>query len=283
MISADAFQIYRGLNIGTAKIPLEERKGIPHHLVDILEPHKAFSAGAFKALAEKAYAEILQRGRLPILVGGTGFYVRAFLKNLAAIPPIPRKYRDVLQNLGDTLGWEILYQWLCFLDPAYGHRIASKDRQRIERALEVVFFTGKAFSHFHSGEDQQPDRFPTLKIGLTLPRQLLRERIIKRVESMLAQGWMEEVAQLKASGVPKDAPAMHAIGYRELWDCLEGKRTLEEAKKAIIRRTFHYARRQLTWFRKERGVRWYDVSKPLVLEAIFGYIDKEMKKGEKNE
>ncbi len=273
ILNADAMQVYRGLDIGTGKLPPAERDTIPHHLLDLADPREPFSAGAFRARTLGVIREVLERGRRPMLVGGTGFYIRALLKNLAPIPAPLEGMRRALNRLLDRRGPSPLHRWLEVLDPAAAARIASGDRQRVERALEVILSSGRPLSSFHGGEMDGADRLPVLKIGLSLPTVLLRQRVEARVREMVERGWPEEVRRLLASGVPRDAHAFKSIGYREMTAALDGVITLENAIALTVTRTLQFAKRQRTWFRGEEGIRWVDASSPgVAFKEAFGYI-----------
>lgn len=260
IISADAFQVYRGLDIGTGKVPASSRSEIVHHLLDIRDPRQQFTAGDFIREASLRVKEIQSRGKIPIFVGGTGFYLRSFLKGLAPIPTVPDRMRHTVRNMGARMGWDRLHCWLSVLDEQYAASIPPSDSQRIERALEVIFATGKRFSEHFSGETQRKDRMETVKIGLQIPRQILRDRISQRVHAMMENGWLKEVDTLLTSGVPPDAPAMKAIGYGPLAHVVQGIMSREEAVEKIIIETRQYAKRQTTWFRKEEETKWFDGS-----------------------
>jgi len=273
VLNADAMQVYRGLDIGTGKLPLQERGGVPHHLLDLADPRETYSAGAFRARTLEVLAEVQGRGKRPLLVGGTGFYIRALLKDLAPIPAAPAPLRKVLNRLLDRDGSTALHRWLAVLDPPAALRIAAGDRQRVERALEVALSSGRSFSSFHSGEMAVADRLPALKIGLTLPRPLQRQRVEARVRAMVVQGWPEEVRRLLAEGVSPEAHAFKSIGYREMAATLRGVITIDEAVARTVTRTLQFAKRQMTWFRGEGGIRWVDAADAgVAFDEAFGYI-----------
>lgn len=268
IIVADALQVYRGLDIGTAKPGPRERCRVRHHLVDVLEPHQTFSAGEFARRARAAVEEIEGRGRLPILVGGSGFYLRALFEGLAPVPPVPAGVREGLRSELRSVGLDALFEELRTVDPESAAGLSAGDTQRILRALEVVRFTGRSLSSWQrEGSESALDR-RMRKVGLTLPRSLLYDAVEARVRRMLECGWLDEAGRLRtpdgvAWGRPwRDLPACQAIGYRQLADHLEGKLTLEQALEETIRDTRRYAKRQQTWFRRETGVCWIDVSRP---------------------
>jgi len=280
IINADAMQVYRGLDIGTGKIPAKDRLRIPHHLLDVLEPGAVFSAGEFRRRTLACIDEIRSRGKRPILVGGTGFYLRALAKSLAPIAPVPGSVRESLNTLMRRRGTRVMHRMLEVLDPPAALKIAPSDRQRIERALEVMLASGRRFSSQQEGEMTGGDRLLFLKIGLNLPRPVLWKRIEERVGRMVAEGWLEEVGSLLAQGVSPEAHAMKSIGYREMAQVVEGLATLETATELIITRTRQFAKRQMTWFRREEGIFWVDgLVAEIAGRASLNYIrDKDKEK-----
>ena len=273
IVNADALQVYRGLDIGTAKPSAEDCRRVPHHLLDILDPREAFSAGEFARRARQAIEEIRGRGRLPILVGGSGLYLRALVEGISPIPPIDPGLREELRRRFDREGLEGLRADLERLDPETAERLAPRDSQRHLRALEVVLGTGRPLSSWTGRAPVGGGSVEAVWIGLTAPRGLLYDRLAVRVGRMLADGWVDEVRRLLASGLTPSAPAFQAIGYRELAGHLAGEATLEEAKERIVRATRQYAKRQMTWFRRQSGVEWFDageVTSAAVLRHLAG-------------
>jgi tRNA dimethylallyltransferase len=256
IVNADALQAYRGLEVGTAKPTPSERREIPHHLVDVLEPGERFSAGEFARRAREAIADIESRGAQPIVVGGSGLYLRALLEGLSPVPRGDAALRLELEERLRTVGLAALYGELRELDPETAERLEPADRQRILRALEVALASGRPLSSWIRERPFGEERLPAFRIGLTLPRAILYDRIADRVRRMIGQGWIHEVEAMLGRGIEPEAPAFQAIGYRQLVRYLAGDWTLEEALDDIIRATRRYAKRQLTWFRKERDVRW---------------------------
>ena len=257
IISADALQVYRGLDVGTAKPAAADRRRIRHHLIDILEPHQPFSAGEFARRALRAVGEIESRQRLPLVVGGSGLYIRALI---GGISPIPEVDPEVRARLRDRLGREGLAELRRELeerDAATAERLHRGDTQRTLRALEVVLATGRPLSRWLAAQPPAATAIDAVTVGLTLPRALLYDRIASRVRSMLQAGWVEEVRDLLERGLSPDVPAFQAIGYRQLAAHVRGEMTLEEALTDTIRATRRYAKRQLTWFRRESGVQWF--------------------------
>lgn len=256
IINADALQIYRGLDIGTAKPPPEDRQEIPHHLIDILDPDERFSAGEFSRRARAAITEIQERSRRAIIVGGSGLYLRALLEGISPMPPGDEAVRAILEERLENEGLAALFRELRERDPKTAQRLEPGDTQRILRALEVEISTGRPLSDWIRQRPFGQARLPAVRIGLTMPRPILYDRISGRVDEMLKRGWVEEVVEMLDQGIGPSVPAFQAIGYRQLVRYLAGEWTLEEAVDDIIRATRRYAKRQMTWFRKERDIRW---------------------------
>lgn len=267
IVSADALQVYRGFDVGTAKPSLDERQRIPHHLVDILEPSEAYSAGEFVRRAEAAIEQIHRRGRPAVVVGGSGLYFRALGAGIAALPPVDPAIRRELEHRRRSEGLEPLRRELEQVDPATASRLAARDAQRILRALEVFCSSGVPLSTWISRQPFGRTGRRMIKIGLTLPRALLYDRIAARAHVMLESGWLNEVRGLLDRGVERSAPAFQAIGYRHLGDVVAGLLALEEAIPILIRATQQFAKRQETWFRREPGIEWRDA----------GSVDREFR------
>jgi tRNA dimethylallyltransferase len=259
IVNADALQVYRGLDIGTAKPAAEERRQVPHHLIDILDPEEAFSAGEFARRARAAIAEIEARGRQPIVVGGSGLYLRALFEGLKELPGQAPEVRRQLQLELEEKGLPRLYAELGEVDPESAARLRPGDTQRVLRALEVFRTSGRTLSFWLARESPEPP-LGRLMIGLTLSRTILYDRIAVRVRDMMRRGWVCEVAALLERGTSPSAPAFQAIGYRQMVQHLEGRSTLEAATDEAILATRHYAKRQETWFRKERDLVWFQGS-----------------------
>jgi tRNA dimethylallyltransferase len=258
IINADALQVYRGLDIGTAKPPPEDRAEIPHHLVDVLDPTERYSAGEFARRARAAIADIRSRGRRPIVVGGSGLYLRALLEGISPVPPGDPEVRRSLREREEAEGLPELYRELEQRDPVTAARLPSGDRQRILRALEVVAVSGTPLSEHIARRPYGETRLPAYRLGLTLPRTLLYDSIARRVAEMVQRGWVDEVAGLLDRGLSPSDPAFQAIGYRELSRHVAGELDLEDALAETVRATRRYAKRQMTWFRKEPDIHWYD-------------------------
>ena len=259
IISGDSMQIFRGLDIGTAKITKEEMDGVPHHLIDIKEPYDSFSAAEFKRLADAAIADIHSRGKLPMIVGGTGFYVNSVLYEYhfgeADTDPA---YREELQQFLDANGNEALWQLLQQKDPTSAERLHSNDTKRVMRALEVLYVTGKPASERQNAVDKQVMRYDAVYLALSLPRDVLYDRINHRVDIMMEQGLEQEVRDALAQGVPQDALSMTSLGYRQMIQYFNGEISLERAVELIKRDTRHFAKRQLTWFRHDPNIQWVE-------------------------
>ncbi len=261
IVSADALQAYRGFDIGTAKPIASERRAVRHHLIDILDPAERYSAGEFARRARAAIDDIRRRGNLPLVVGGSGLYLRALFTGLASLPEIPEEVRAHLALRLEEEGLPVLRRELEELDPESAARLAPGDRQRTLRALEVIAATGRPLSRWISEGNEPRERPPSLLVGLTAPRAILYDRVAVRVHRMVESGWLEEVKALLDSGLSPSLPAFQAIGYRELTRVVAGEWSLDRALDAIISATRRFVKRQLTWFRAEAGIHWFDLQR----------------------
>jgi len=261
IISGDSMQVYRGMDVGTAKITPAEMGGVPHHLIDIKDPDEDFSVAEFQARVDGLVREIHARGRLPMLVGGTGLYVRAVVEayTFTELDPDP-ELRQRLRQEEEGRGPGFLHARLAEVDPVSAARLHPNDLFRIVRALEVYHLTGIPISATQTAATSQP-RYDDLVIGLTMDRQQLYARIDQRVDAMLAAGWLDEVRRLLGRYPPHLKP-MEALGYRELVLYLRGMLTWQETVALIKRNTRRFAKRQFTWFRRERRLIWLDVTTP---------------------
>jgi len=260
LVSADSMQVYRHLDIGTSKPTPEERRGIPHHCLDLVEPDEEYSVARYQADAGAAITDIHARGKLPVLCGGTGLYIRAVLYGLDL--PIAAADWDLRARLEDEAqrhGAQALHDRLRQVDPVAAARIHPHNVRRVVRALEVYVLTGRPISSHHRLDQAPPAKYNVLAFGLNLPRGELYRRIDARVEAMMARGLLEEVRRLADRGYSQDMTSMKGLGYRQLAQHLRGEATLEAAVRLIKRDTRHYARRQLTWFRAEPDLRWIAV------------------------
>jgi len=256
ILVCDSTQVYRHFDIGTAKVPASERRGIAHHLVDLCEPAEIFTAGDYRRRALEALDDLRARKILPILTAGTGLYLRALLEGLADAPQRSEKIRSRLRQRAEQRGPKHLHRVLARLDPESAARISSPDTQKIIRAVELRLLTGKPMGEIHRSGRDALQGHEIIKIGLLPPRAALYARIHARTDAMVAAGWLEEVRALVASGVPADAKPFQFIGYAQLREHLAGLITQEDAVHQIQQATRRFAKRQLTWFRKEAGVHW---------------------------
>ena len=252
LVNADSVQLYRGFDIGSAKTPLAERQGIPHHLFDVLDAEKVHSAGDYARLARAAVAEISERGKLPILVGGTGFYVRAFLDGLPALPSRDEALRERLTARRPGS----LHSILSRLEPAAAARIHPSDTQKLMRALEIRLLTSQPLPATETAMPLQG--YQVLQLGLDPPRELLVESIAKRTREMFGAGLLDEVRGLLASGLTGNEKPFESLGYKQAVAHLRGELTLEEAIESTEIGTRQYAKRQRTWFRRDQRIQWLD-------------------------
>jgi tRNA dimethylallyltransferase len=257
IVNADALQVYRGFDIGTAKPGPADRERVPHHLIDILEPGEIYSAGEFARRAREAIAVIQGRGRLPVVVGGSGLYLRALFFGISPIPPGDPAVQEVLRERLAAEGLTNLRKELARIDPKTEARLAPGDTQRVLRALEVARVTGRPLSSWIAEQPFGTQAIAAVRVGLTLPRAILYDRIAGRVARMLEAGWLAEVEGLLRRGLSPRLPAFQAIGYRQLVRHLEGDGSLELAVAGIVQETRRFAKRQETWFRKEPDVTWF--------------------------
>jgi tRNA dimethylallyltransferase len=256
VLACDSTQLYRGFDIGTAKPGLSERRGIPHHLIDSLTPSEAATAGGYRQMALVVLEDLRSRARLPILTVGTGLYLRALLEGLAEVPQRSEELRERLRASAEEHGQGYLHRLLKRMDPATAGKIAAADEQKLIRAIEVCVFARRPLSEVHRTGRTPLAGWRALKIGLMPPREALYERIHARTDAMMAQGWMHEVRTLMDSGLPENAKPFDFIGYRKLREVARGEKKLEDARAAIQQATRQYAKRQLTWFRKDPSVHW---------------------------
>ena len=257
IVNCDAMQVYRGLDIGTAKPSLEERKRVPHHLYDLIGPEDLYSAGRYMVDARCVCSKIADRGGIPFVVGGTGLYLRVLLEGIFCGPGRSEAMRERLDRIAENKGVAYLHALLCRKDPAAGQRIQERDQRRIVRALEIYFSTGFRISQLQ--DRRQPlEGLAVLKLGLNLPREVLYGRINRRVARMFDEGLAEEVKRLLDEGYRDDCKAFEALGCRYVLSVLRGELSQPEAIELTCRDTRRYAKRQMTWFRKEPQIRWID-------------------------
>lgn len=256
IVACDSTAVYRGIDIGTDKVPRSEQRGVPHHLVNVAEPTETYSAARYARDAAAAIRAISAGGRLPILVGGTGFYYRALVRGLFPGPERDDALRARLERVADRRGVEALHRWLLSVDAPSAARIQPRDRKRLVRALEVYLLTGRSLtSHFEqtvspiAGAD-------VLTIGVDMPRPDLRKRVSRRVDQQFDTGVVAEVQRLLADGVPEQAHAFSGLVYRQVMEMLAGVRDERATRELVVQENMRYARRQLVWFRKESDVHW---------------------------
>lgn len=258
IINCDSTAVYRGFDIGTDKVSVAARRGIPHHLIDIADPTEVYTAAQYARDAAAAIRDIHQRGRLPILVGGTGFYYRALTRGLFPGPGADEQLRMRLNSIADARGPERLHRLLQRVDRESAARITARDRKRLVRALEVYCSTGRPLtSHFADTISPIAD-CEVLAIALRLPPAFTAERVARRVDDQFERGVVEEVRGLLARGVPPDARPFGGLVYRQVMDMLRGVRGEAETRALIVQENRRYARRQLIWFRKEPNLKWFD-------------------------
>ena len=259
IISGDSMQIYRGMDVGTAKITKEEMEDIPHHLIDIKEPFETFSVAEFQELVRAKIAEIAKKGKLPIIVGGTGLYIQSVIYDYQFSDVSgDEAYRLQLEERVKEIGNEALHEELKGIDPGSAAQIHPNNVRRVIRALEIYHLTGKTMQEYQS--HQQPDLlYNTAIVGLTMDRDQLYERINLRVNMMMDEGLLPEVKALYQQGL-RECQSIQAIGYKEIYEYLDGKVTLNEAVENLKQNSRRYAKRQLTWFRNKMKVEWFDMS-----------------------
>jgi tRNA dimethylallyltransferase len=258
IISADSMQVYRGMDVGTAKPTPEERKGIPHYLLDVVDPDEEFNAATFRSMAIPRIEDIGSRGKSCLVVGGTGLYIKSLLDGLFQCPPADTELRESLRREWDSSGSEVLYERLVDLDPESARRIHRNDRARIIRALEVIHQTHRRLSDLTNAHAFGGRTLNVLKLCLNVERQKLYDRIDKRSLAMVENGLVEETESLLNRGYSPDLKPMKAIGYRHMVTYLNGDRSLDEAISELQKDTRRYAKRQLTWFRADPEVTWIE-------------------------
>jgi len=264
VISADSRQIYRGMDIGTAKASSAEQNMLPHHLIDVARPDESFTAEDFRRLGRRAINAVFQRGHRPWVVGGTGLYLRVLTEGLVPAPGPDPTLRKRLQGIEERCGPAVLHRLLGRVDPELARRLHPRDRVRVLRGLEVYFQGGEPLSKLQQAHAFSDRPFRVLKIGLAPPRELLYQQIDRRVEAMFADGLVEEIRSLLAQGYSADLKAFRAIGYRETLKFLNGELSLDEAVALIQRNSRRFAKRQLTWFCQDPEIIWFETWKESV-------------------
>jgi tRNA dimethylallyltransferase len=256
VVSCDSTAVYRGFDIGTDKVPMAERRGVPHHLIDVADPLEEYSAARYARDASAVIRDITARGRLPILVGGTGLYYRALTRGFFPGPGRDTLLRSRLERIADRKGPECLHRWLERVDPPSATRIQSRDRKRLIRAIEVYLLTGRPLTdHFADTESPLPE-YDIAAFALQIPADATAERVARRVDNQFRQGLMDEVRGLLAAGLPETAHPFTGLVYRQALELLRGVRDEPATRELIVRENRRYARRQLIWFRKEPNLQW---------------------------
>lgn len=288
IISADSMQVYRYMDIGSAKIKPQEMEGVPHHLIDILMPEEAFNVFCFKELALKAMKEIYERGHIPIVVGGTGFYIQALLYDIDFEQEEDNgKLRLLLEEEAKARGNEALHERLKAVDPVSAKNIHPNNRKRVIRALEFYELNGYPISVHNEREKEKASPYDFCYFVLNDSRERLYANIERRVDEMMTEGLLFEVMKLKEMGYHQDMVSMQGLGYKEILEHLDGHCSLEEAVAKIKQETRHFAKRQLTWFRRERDVLWiekerFDRDNEKILEYMEKHLSKMKKQTEGN-
>ena len=259
IISADSMQVYRHMDVGSAKVTKEEMDGVPHYLIDVLEPRDAFNVVVFKQMAKEAVETIYANGHIPIVAGGTGFYIQALLYDIDFTEDDgDMEYRHKLENMASLEGPEALHRLLSQVDPASAEAIHANNVKRVIRALEFYEKTGKRISEHNEEERAKESPYCFAYYVLNMERARLYARIEERVDRMVEEGLVDEVRALKTMGCTRDMVSMQGLGYKEILDYLGGELSLEEAIYILKRDTRHFAKRQLTWFKREKDVTWVD-------------------------
>lgn len=277
IISADSAQVYKYMDVGTAKLKEDEMQGIKHYMIDEVTPDEDFSVAQFRDRAEAYIRDINERGKLPIITGGTGLYINSLLNNLDFTESISDEaFRNEMQEAAIRNGPAYVHAMLENIDPVSYHKLHPNDLRRVIRALEVYKSTGKPISYFQEESRKQPSRYEFAYIALTMDRQKLYGRIEERVDKMIGDGLVEEVERLLEMGYGRGLNSMQALGYKEIAAYLQGDITMEEAVRILKRDTRHYAKRQLTWFRRDGRIFWIDIdsyyNRKNLLENIIRYI-----------
>ena len=262
VISADSMQVYRGMDIGSAKVTVEEMRGVPHHLIDCADPSENWNVVRFQKEARRAVQDISSRGRLPILCGGTGFYIQALLYDIDFTQMDENTpLRDRLSALAAEKGPEAVHALLLEKDPASAAAIHPNNLKRVIRAIEFMEESGGSIAAHNLQQRERESAYRSVFFVLTMDRARLYERIDRRVDIMMERGLVEEVARLRAMGIQRDSTSMQGIGYKQVYGYLDGDYDLEEAVRLIKRDTRHFAKRQLTWFKREKDVIWTDLDR----------------------
>ncbi|MCF0129704.1 MAG: tRNA (adenosine(37)-N6)-dimethylallyltransferase MiaA [Pseudobutyrivibrio sp.] len=277
IISADCMQVYKRMDVGSAKITPDEMDGVKHHLIDIMEPSESFDVVLFKELAEAAIKDISDRGHIPIICGGTGFYIQALLYDIDfTLDTSSKSLREEFESFADVNGNEALWQKLYEMDVEAANQIPFNNRRKVVRALEYITLTGESFSEHNKTQRMKESAYNHAYFVITDEREKLYERINKRVDVMIENGLLKEVKGLMAENLDLDSQAMKGIGYQEIAQYLCDNCSYEEAVELIKQNSRHYAKRQLTWFRRERDVIWLDKSKLENKDDMLSVINNEL-------
>lgn len=276
MISADSMQVYRMMDIGTAKIMPDEMEGIPHHLIDVLDPKEDFNVFTFQTMAKKALDEIYAKGKIPIIVGGTGFYIQSLLYDISFEDTEVSAYRTELTAYYEEHGAHALHEQLKDIDPISYKEIHENNVKRVIRALEFYHDTGYPISQHNSEQREKPSPYNFAYFVLNDDRKILYDRIEKRIDIMLEQGLVEEVRKLLDYGCTPDMVSMQGLGYKEIVPYLQGDYSLADAIYILKRDTRHFAKRQLTWFRREKEVTWVDKQELKSDKEVLDYMLKQL-------
>ncbi len=276
IISADSRQIYKGMDIGTAKPSKAEQDAVRHHMLDVVNPDEPFSVGEYKRSSEKIIEDIWQRKRLPIIAGGTGLYIRAVIDGLWEGPKADKELRDKLKKEEEEFGRGHLYNKLKEIDPETAEKTKPNDLVRIIRSLEVYYKEGKPISYFHKIHGIEKKKYNAIFIGLTMERKALYKRIEQRVDEMINSGLIDEVKALLRKGYDDNISSMTGVGYRQVIGYLRGDYNLEEAVRLIKRDTKRYAKRQYTWFNKDKRIEWFSID-DIDVKGLSSNIKKRLK------
>jgi len=279
IISADSRQIYRSMDIGTAKPTTDQQHRCKHHFIDILDPDQEYSAGKFGITGQEKVQQLLHASTVPIICGGSGLYLKALFEGLAPIPEISQEIRSKVRSMVKTEGNVYIYNLLTKVDPSYSNKTDATKTQRNCRALEVFFATGKPFSSFHGRSNASETSFQVIKIGLSMRRDALYQRINLRVDKMIADGLVTETSNLLKAGYTPEMKALRTVGYKECIQYLEGKISFDEMIRLIKQHTRNYAKRQLTWFTADKSIQWIDadpdISKEQKIRSVLQFMNMD--------
>jgi len=278
VISADSMQIYKGMDIGTAKVSNEEKQGINHHMINLINPDENYSVSDFKNDAESMIDNMLSENKIPVIVGGSGLYVNSLIYDLDfGNAKSDNKLRDYYTYYYEEHGQDALFEKLKKIDPESAEKIHKNNVKRVVRALEVYDITGKKFSELNTDIRKQSTKYNCILVGLSMDRKILYQRINQRVDKMLTDGLIEEVRSLLEKGYDKNLISMQAIGYKEIIDYLEGNVTLEDAVNILKRNTRRFAKRQYTWFLRDDNVKWFQVEDVNEIDMTLDKINEYLK------